>query len=118
MRFRLLFPTALSCLAILSPAISQAAPESDALSACARAFEASLSSDSATPPLFKLKYSANQPVTTWSAFFTREYTFFLQARDPKTGTARASATCRATSGGNLIALTATRADAPALAARF
>jgi hypothetical protein len=117
MRFRLLFTTALS-LALLSPAISQAAPESDALSACTRAFETSLPSDPASPPVFKLKYSAGQPSTTWSGFFAREYTFFLQARDPKTGTARASATCRATSGGNLIALTATLPGAPALAAKF
>jgi hypothetical protein len=117
MRFRLLFPTALS-LAALSPAISQASPESDALGACTRAFESSLFSDTASPPVFKLKYTAGQPSTAWSNFFTREYTFFLQARDPKTGTARASATCSATSGGNLIALKATQPDAPALAAKF
>jgi hypothetical protein len=117
MRFRLLFPAALS-LAALSPAISQAAPESDALNACTRAFESSLASDAASPPVFKVKYDAGQPATAWSNFFTREYTFFLQARDPKTGTARASATCRATSGGNLIALQATRPDAATLAAKF
>ena len=117
MRFRLLFPSALS-LAALSPAISQAAPESDALSACTRAFESSLASEAANPPVFKLKYTAGQPSTAWSSFFTREYTFFLQARDPKSGLARASATCRATSAGNLIALQATQPDAPALAAKF
>ena len=117
MRIRLLFPTILS-LAALSPAISQAAPESDALNACTRAFESSLAPDAASPPVFKLKYTAGQPPSSWSNYFTREYTFFLQARDPKTGTARASATCRATAGGNLIALKATTGDAPALAAKF
>jgi hypothetical protein len=117
MRFRLLFPTALSLIA-LSPAISQAAPESDALSACTRAFESSLSTDAATSPVYKVKYTAGQPATAWSQFFAREYTFFLEARDPKTGTARASATCRATSGGNLLALKATLPGAPALAAKF
>jgi hypothetical protein len=117
MRFRLLPSTVLS-LAALSPVISHAAPESDALSACTRAFESGLSTDASSPPLFKLKYTAGQPSTAWSNFFTREYTFFLQARDPKTGTVRASATCRATSGGNLIALKATQPEAPALAAKF
>jgi hypothetical protein len=117
MRFRLLFPTVLS-LAALSPAISQAAPESDALTACTRAFESSLSPDGVSPFAFKVKYTAGQPATAWSNFFTREYTFFLQARDPKTGTARASATCRATSGGNLISLNAAQPEAPALAAKF
>ena len=117
MRFRLLFPTALS-LAVLSPAISQAAPESDALNACTRAFESSLSTDAASSPVFKVKYTAGQPVTAWSQYFTREYTFLLEARDPKTGIARASATCRASAGGNLLALKATQPGAPALAAKF
>jgi hypothetical protein len=117
MRFRLLFPTA-AIIAALSPAITQAAPESEALSACTHAFESSLAPDAATAPVFKLKYAAGQPATAWSNFFTREYTFFLQARDPKTGIARASATCSATAGGNLIALKATAADVPALAAKF
>src|SRR5258708_1305221 len=117
MRFRLLFPTA-AILAALSPAISQAAPESDALSACTRAFASSLALDPANPPAIKLKYSAGHPSTSWSNFFQREYTFCLQLRDPKTGIARASATCSATAGGNLIALKAAPADAPALAAKF
>jgi hypothetical protein len=117
MRFRLLFPTA-AILAALSPAISQAAPESDALNACTRAFASSLAPDAANPPAFKLKYNAGQPATAWSNYFTREYTFFLQVRDPKTGISRASATCSATAGGNLIALKAPPADAPALAAKF
>jgi hypothetical protein len=117
MRFRLLFPTA-AIIAALSPAISQAAPETEALSACTHAFESSLATDAVSPPVFKLKYTAGQPASAWSNFFTREYTFFLQARDPKTGIARASATCSATSGGNLIALKAAPADAPTLAAKF
>ena len=117
MRFRLLFPAVLS-VAAFSPAISQAAPESDALSACTRAFESSLSADASTAPVFKVKYSAGQPASAWSNFFTREYTFFLQARDPKSGTMRASATCRATAGGNLITLQATPANAATLAAKF
>jgi hypothetical protein len=117
MRFRLLFPTA-AIIAVLSPAISQAAPESEALSACTHAFESSLATDAASPPVFKLKYAGGQPATAWSNYFAREYTFFLQARDPKTGIARASATCSATAGGNLIALKATAADAPTLAAKF
>lgn len=117
MRFRLLFPTA-AILTALSPAISQAAPESDALSVCTHAFVSSLAPDAANPPVFKLKYSAGQPATAWSNFSTREYTFYLQARDSKTGIARARATCSATAGGNLIALKADPADGPALAAKF
>lgn len=117
MRFRLLLPTALT-IAALSPAISQAAPpESEALSACTHAFESSLTANADKAPSFKVKYDAGQPATAWSNFFTREYTFFLQARDPKTGAARASATCRATAGGSLIALNAAE-QTPTLAAKF
>jgi hypothetical protein len=115
MSFRLLFPTA-AIIAALSPSISQAAPESEALSACTRAFESSLADDASLPQVFKVKYSG-QPASAWSNYFTREYTFFLQARDPKTGIARHSATCSASSTGNLIALKATPADMPALAAK-
>src|SRR6201996_4247080 len=116
MRFRFLLPTALS-IAAASPTISRAAPpESEALSACTRAFESSLATDTDKTPVFKVKYDAGQPATAWSNFFTREYTFFLQARDPNTGAARASATCRATAGGALTALQATPQNA-ALAAQ-
>jgi hypothetical protein len=118
MSFRLLFPTA-AFIAALSPAVSQAAPETDALNACTRAFAASIATDAAKPPVFKLKYTAGQPAT-WSMYFTHEYTFFLQARDPNTGAARASATCSASAAGTLIALKASPADAtvPTLAAKF
>jgi hypothetical protein len=118
MRLSLLFSTTALSLAALSPAISQAAPESEALSACTRAFESSVAADAASSRVFKLKYTAGQPASAWSNFFTREYTFFLKARDPKTGAALASATCRATAGGSLIALEATANDAPVLSAKF
>jgi len=117
MRIRFLLPIALS-IAVASPSISQAAPpEGEALSACTQAFESSLIADADKTPVFKVKYDGGQPPTAWSNFFTREYTFFLQARDPKTGAARASATCRATAGGTLIALKAAD-ETPALAAKF
>jgi hypothetical protein len=118
MSFRLLFPT-VALIAALSPAVSQAAPETEALNTCSRAFAASIATDAASPPSFKLKYSGG-PAATWSMYFTHEYTFFLQARDPKTGAARASATCSASVAGTLIALKASSTDAAvaALAAKF
>jgi hypothetical protein len=116
MRFRLLFPTA-AVIAALSPSLSQAAPESEALNACTQAFESSLGADEAHPQVFKVKYNAGQPPSAWSNYFTRAYTFFLQARDPKTGVARASATCSASASGTLITLKAAPVDTTALAAK-
>ncbi len=104
-------------LAALSPAISNAAPEDTALKACARAFASSLATGSGTPT-FKLKYESESVGTVAEYYGSHDYTFDLQARNPKTGLALAQATCSADKHGTIFALTLQPLEAsPALAAR-
>jgi hypothetical protein len=109
---------AAACIAAISPAISYAAPEDSALKACAQAFASSLSSNSA-PPTFKLRYRADAPGALAYYYSGQEYTFYLQANDPKTGSTLARATCSANTHGAVLALTATPLEtSPALAAKL
>ena len=119
MKFRTLFFAAAS-IAALSPSLSQASTENAALGACARAFAASMASPGSDAPSFKLKYRSSQtgsPIVDY--YSSHEYTFYLQARDPKTGATLARATCTADMRGTQVALTATPLDEPqeTLAAR-
>lgn len=115
MSFRIVLPAA-ALMAALAPALSYASPESEALSACTRAFESSVAASGVITPVFRLKYRS-EPTSPWGRFYNRKYTFYLQARDLQTGQPRASATCSTSKDGNLIALEATPVDAalPALA---
>jgi hypothetical protein len=118
MTIRKILLTAAS-LAALSPAISIAAPEDTALKACAQAFASSLATGTGTPT-FKLKYeSESESASSVVGYYgSHEYTFDLQARNPKTGLLLAQATCSADRRGTILALTATSQEAsPALAAQ-
>lgn len=105
-------------IAVICPAVSQASPESTALNACAQAFATSLASGSGTPA-FKLKYHS-ESAGAWADFYgSHDFTFYLQAHDPKTGLTLASATCSADTRGTVLALTATQPDtSPSLAAQL
>jgi hypothetical protein len=109
-----------AAIAAIAPSIVNASPENTALSACAKAFASSIASPGSTAPSFKLNYAGNQPAGALIEYYSREYTFFLQAHDPKSGATVASATCSANSNGAVIALTATPVSVagPALAARL
>jgi hypothetical protein len=109
---------AAASIAAIAPAASFAAAEDTALKACAQAFATSLASASGAPA-FKLKYHS-EPTSVLSDYYrSHEYTFYLQAHDPKTGSTLASATCSANINGTVVALTATPAEtSPALAARL
>jgi hypothetical protein len=110
MNIRTLFLSAASAAAIL-PSISHASPENAALNACARAFAASMASAGSSAPTFKLKYLSGQPGGTYAEYYGgNEYTFYLQAHDPKTGLTLARATCTADTRGAHVALTATPLD--------
>jgi hypothetical protein len=62
-------------------------------------------------PAFKLKYRSSQPGSSIADYYSsREYTFYLQARDAKTGATLARATCTADTRGVQVALTATPLD--------
>jgi hypothetical protein len=111
---------AVASLAAVAPAVSNAGPESAALKTCTAAFASSLAVQGAASPAVKLNYRARQASSSFAEFYTRDYTFFLKANDPKTGLALAQATCSATTGGTLLSLsaTSTAAESPALAARL
>ncbi|MDP9009720.1 MAG: hypothetical protein M3N91_13615 [Pseudomonadota bacterium] len=117
MTFRKLLLAAAS-IAAMAPTLSHASTEDTALKACAQAFATSLASASGAPT-FKLKYHSESVGTLDNYYRDHEYTFYLQAHDPKTGSTLARATCSADKSGTVVALTATPAEAsPTLAARF
>jgi hypothetical protein len=117
MIIRKLLLTAAS-IAAICPAVSHASPENTALNACAQAFATSLASGSGTPS-FKLKYHSESAGPVADYYSSREFTFYLQARDPKTGLTLARATCSADTRGAVIGLTATPAEtSPSLAAQL
>jgi len=107
---------AAASIAAIAPAVSYASEENAALTACAQAFATSLASASGTPT-FKLKYHSEPAGALDDYYRAREYTFYLQAHDPKTGSTLARATCSADASGTVVALTPTDST-PALAARF
>jgi hypothetical protein len=109
MPIRKLLLTAAS-IAAICPAVSQASPENTALNACAQAFATSLASGSVAPT-FKLKYHSETTGTLADYYGSRDFTFYLQARDPKTGLTLARATCSADARG-AVALTATPPETP------
>jgi hypothetical protein len=117
MTIRKLLLTAAS-IAVICPAVSQASPENTALNACAQAFATSLASGSGTPA-FKLKYHSKSPGALAGYYSSPEFTFYLQASDPKTGSTLARATCSADTRGAVIALKATPPEtSPSLAAQL
>jgi hypothetical protein len=79
-----------------------------------------MASPGSDAPSFKLKYRSSQARSSIVDYYSsHDYTFYLQARDLKTGVTLARATCTADTRGTQIALTATPLDEPqaTLAAR-
>jgi hypothetical protein len=89
---------ALITVAALSPAISHASPERASVNACAAAFAASLAAPGAKVPGYKIDYRPTSE-SSLSIFFPSEFTFTLEARDPKTGLAIGRASCSVNSRG-------------------
>jgi hypothetical protein len=85
---------ALSCavLAAVSPVIANATSDRVSAKACAHAFASSIAASGASAPAFKLAYH-DSVASALSAFYPTDYTFMLEAHDPKTGAAIARATC-------------------------
>jgi hypothetical protein len=107
MNIRTLLLSAAS-IAALAPAVSSASPENAALAACARAFAASTASPGSSAPAFKLKYRSSQAASSIVNYYSsRDFTFYLQAHDLKTGATLARATCTTDVRGSQVALTAT-----------
>jgi hypothetical protein len=105
-------------IAAICPAVSHASAESTALNACAQAFATSLASGSGAPT-FTLKYHSESAGPLADYYGSHEFTFDLQARDPKTGLTLARATCSADTHGAVVALRAAPLQtSPSLAAQL
>jgi hypothetical protein len=119
MRVRTHLIHAVSLIALI-PAVASAGPESAALKTCTAAFASSLAVKGAALPAVTLKYRAGQPSSSVADYYTHDYTFFLKANDPKSGSPLARATCSATTGGTLLSLSATPLETgkATLAAQF
>jgi hypothetical protein len=106
----------LAAIAALSPVISNATPERASAKACARAFATSIAAPGGAAPQFKLAYRADVSSTV-SDYYPTEYTFALEARNPKTGVALARALCVTNAHGEVASISALPLDEkPALAA--
>ncbi len=92
-------------VAMLSPAISNASPERTSAKACASAFASSIAAPGSSAPAYKLAFRG----VTGSAlveFYPSDFTFTLEARDPKTGLAIARAVCSTDSRGVVTTISA------------
>jgi hypothetical protein len=92
-------------IATLSPTISNASPERISAMACASAFASSIAAPGAATPAYKLAFRG----TTGSAladFYPSDFTFTLEARDPKTGLPFARAVCSTDHRGTVTTISA------------
>jgi hypothetical protein len=110
---------AVATIAALSPVISNASPERASVKACASAFATSLAAPGANAPVYKLAYRGSF-VSSLSDFYPTDYTFTLEAHDPKTGLAVARARCSTDSRGTVVSIAAIPLDVKGteLAAQF
>jgi hypothetical protein len=109
MNFRTL--SAAVAIAAFLPVISHASTEAAALGACTRAFAASMAAPGSSAPAFKLKYRGSPAGSAVADYYSgHEFTFYLQAHDPKTGATLARATCTADARGIQVALSAAPLD--------
>jgi hypothetical protein len=103
-------------VAAFSPVISHATPEQTALTACSRAFAASLASPGEAAPTYKVVLRSDADMGSVSRVYAREYTFYLRAADRKSGLQLARATCSTDANGSVIAFLPDR-PLPSLVAR-
>ncbi len=74
------------------------------MDACAKAFAASLASNGTPAPTYKVSYGSSDVAWMTNQYYISEYTFDLQARDPKTRVPVARASCSATTNGTVTSL--------------
>ena len=92
-------------IAALSPAVSNASPERMSAKACASAFASSIAAPGAATPAYRVAYRG----TTGSAladFYPTDFTFTLEARDPKSGLPIARAVCSTNHRGAVTTISA------------
>ncbi len=105
MNFRIISLSA-AAIAALSPAISNASPEKEALNACAAAFAGSLAAPGAAVPTFKVIDGSAGNTGSVSDFWGHNYTFDLYANSQKTGLPIARASCSTNTRGSVVSLSA------------
>jgi hypothetical protein len=110
----------LAAVAAISPSLSSASPESASLAACAQAFATKIANPGTPAPRYRVSYLNDASAGTLSLIYSREYTFDLHAKDPKTGLIVSKATCSASREGVVTELTVTPVSisAPQFASRF
>lgn len=89
---------AIVTIAAFSPALSNASPERTSVKACANAFATSLASPGAGAPAFKLAYGSGMQSAV-ASYYPTDFTFVLEAHDPKNGSTVARARCSTNSRG-------------------
>jgi len=102
----------LASIAALVPVASHASSEKTALNACVRAFASSLAAPGSAAPAYKVAYSGSEYNGSMLAFYAREFTFELHAKNMKTGLSIARASCSVDSHGSVIALSPVPLNAP------
>ena len=89
---------AIVTIAAFSPAVSNASPERTSVKACASAFATSIAPPGASAPAFKLAYQGGIQ-SALTSYYPTDFTFVLEAHDPKSGSTVARARCSANSRG-------------------
>jgi hypothetical protein len=92
-------------IAALSPAVSNASPERVSAKACASAFASSIAAPGADAPAYKLAFRG----ATGGAladYYPSDFTFTLEARDPKTHLPIARAVCSTNYRGHVTTISA------------
>ena len=92
-------------VAALSPTVSNASPERVSAKACASAFASSIAAPGAGAPAYKLAFRG----ATGGAltdYYPSDFTFTLEARNPKTGLPIARAVCGTNYRGDVTTISA------------
>ncbi len=95
--------------AALAPAVCIATPQRASAESCARAFASSISAPGAAVRGYKLKYRGEFGGTL-EDFYPTDFTFTMEARDPKSGAAIARAVCSTDSRGTVTGISAVPLD--------
>ena len=109
---------ALAAVTVLAPVVSNASAERISAKACANAFAMSIASPGASASAYKLAYHSSVSGTL-ADFYPSEFTFTLEAHDPKTGLAIARARCSTDTHGVVTQIASVPVGTkPTLAAQF
>jgi hypothetical protein len=99
-------------IAALAPAVSNASPEKASAKACATAFASTIVAPGASAPAYKFAYRGGA-TGSLADFYPTDYTFTLEAHDPKTGAPIARAVCTTDYRGNVTDIASLPLDSKA-----